>query len=257
MTTISSSPTPAITIAPHNLDAERSVLGAVLLTPVWLNTIALDVGLTGEDFYRPWHGHVFTAMCTLEQAGEPIDHLTVAEVMRGRGQLGDDLEPTAVEQLLSWVPTAAHGVQYAQIVRDHAQLRRLLAATYEIQAMVAARGDSAAQLIDAAEQQIFKLRGDALKASRRRLEDAVDEEIDRLQQAASDGREIPGLATGLPQLDRLLGGLQDGRLYVVAARPSMGKSLFSLQIARHVARSQAGSVLFASLVQRVLSSLYV
>ena len=186
-------------------------------------------------------------MCTLEQAGEPIDHLTVAEVMRGRGQLGDDLEPSAVEQLVSWVPAAAHGVQYAQIVRDHAQLRRLLAATYEIQAMVAARSDSAAALIDTAEQQIFKLRGDALKASRRRLEDAVDEEIDRLQKAASDGREIPGLATGIPPLDRLLGGLQDGRLYVVAARPSMGKSLFSLQIARHVATSQAGSVLFASL----------
>jgi replicative DNA helicase len=104
-----------------------------------------------------------------------------------------------------------------------------------------------AELIDAAEQQIFKLRGDTLRASRRRLEDAVDEEIDRLQHVASDGRQIPGLETGLPQLDRLLGGLQDGRLYVVAARPSMGKSLFSLQIARHVARSQAGSVLFASL----------
>ena len=113
--------------------------------------------------------------------------------------------------------------------------------------MVAERGDSVAALIDAAEQQIFKLRGDALRATRRRLEDAVDEEIDRLQHAASDGRQIPGLETGLPQLDRLLGGLQDGRLYVVAARPSMGKSLFSLQIARHVARSQAGTVLFASL----------
>jgi replicative DNA helicase len=245
--TTTSSPTPAILVPPHNLDAERSVLGAVLLTPVWLSTIALDVGLTGEDFYRPWHGQVFTAMCALDQAGEPIDHLTVAEVMRGRGQLGDDLEPIAVEQLLSWVPAAAHGVQYAQIVRDHAQLRRLLAATYEIQAMVAERGDSVAQLIDAAEQQIFNLRGDALRANRRRLEEAVEEEIDRLQQAASDGREIPGLETGLPQLDRLLGGLQDGRLYVVAARPSMGKSLFSLQIARHVARSQSGSVLFASL----------
>jgi len=157
----------------------------------------VEVGLTGEDFYRPWHGHVFTAMCTLEQADEPIDHLTVAEVMRGRGQPGDDLEPTAVEQLLSWVPAAAHGVQYAQIVRDHAQLRRLLAATYEIQAMVAEPGDSVSELIDAAEQHIFKLRGDALRASRRRIEDAVDEEIDRLQQAASDGRAIPGLETGL------------------------------------------------------------
>jgi replicative DNA helicase len=247
MTITTSSPTTTITVPPHNLDAERSVLGALLLTPVWLSAILHDVGLTSEDFYRPWHGQVFNAICTLEQAGEPIDHLTVAEIMRGRGQLGDDLEPTAVEQLLSWVPAAGHGVQYAQIVRDHAQLRRLLAATYEIQAMVTARGDSAAALIDAAERQIFKLRGDALKASRRRLEEAVEDEIDRLQQAASDGRQIPGLATGLPQLDRLLGGLQDGRLYVVAARPSMGKSLFSLQIARHVARSQSGSVLFASL----------
>jgi replicative DNA helicase len=246
MTTATSPTATTTTVPPHSLDAERSVLGAVLLTPSWLSATVLDVGLTGEDFYRPWHGHVFAAMCALEQAGEPIDHLTVAEVMRGRGQLGDDLEPTAVEQLVSWVPAAAHGVQYAQIVRDHAQLRRLLAATYEIQAMVAERGDSVAELIDAAEQQIFRLRGDALRASRRRLEDAVDEEIDRLQKAASDGREIPGLATGIPPLDRLLGGLQDGRLYVVAARPSMGKSLFSLQIARHVAPS-VGSVLFASL----------
>src|ERR1700744_4068086 len=166
MTTTTSSTAITTTVPPHNLEAERSVLGAVLLTPVWLNTIALDVGLTGEDFYRPWHGDVFTAMCTLEQAGEPIDHLTVAEVMRGHGQLGDDLEPTAVEQLVSWVPAAGHGVQYAQIVRDHAQLRRLLAATYEIQATVAEPGDSVSELIDAAEQQIFKLRGDALHASR-------------------------------------------------------------------------------------------
>jgi replicative DNA helicase len=124
MTTSTKSPTAAVMVPPHNLDAERSVLGAVLLTPSWLSAIVLDVGLTGEDFYRPWHGHVFTAMCALEQAGEPIDHLTIAEVMRGRGQLGDDLEPTAIEQLVSWVPAAGHGVQYAQIVRDHAQLRR-------------------------------------------------------------------------------------------------------------------------------------
>jgi hypothetical protein len=89
MTTTSSSPTSAILAPPHNLEAERSVLGAVLLTPVLLNTIALDVGLTGEDFYRPWHGQVFTAMCTLEQSGEPIDHLTVADVMRARGARRD------------------------------------------------------------------------------------------------------------------------------------------------------------------------
>ena len=237
----------ASAVAPHSLEAERSVLGAILLSPAWLTAITLDVGLTSEDFYRAWHGHAFVAMCTLHEAGEPIDHLTVSEVMRHRGQLGDDLEPGRVEELAAWVPVAGHAVQYGQIVRDHAQVRRLLAATYEIQAMVTDRDDSVSEILDAAERCIFKLRGDALRAHQRRLEDAVSDELDRLHRATLDKREIPGLSTGLRPLDRLLGGLQDGRLYVVAARPSMGKSLLCLQVARHVAASEAGRVLFVSL----------
>jgi replicative DNA helicase len=174
-------------------------------------------------------------MCTLHDAGEPIDHLTVSEVMRHRGHLGDDLEPGRVEELAAWVPAAGHAVRYGQIVRDHAQLRRLLAATYEIQAIVTSCDDSVSEILDAAERRIFKLRRDALRAHQRRLEDAVSDELDRLHQATIDEREIPGLSTGLRPLDRLLGGLQDGRMYVVAARPSMGKSLLCLQVARHVA----------------------
>jgi DnaB-like helicase N terminal domain/DnaB-like helicase C terminal domain len=235
MTTATERRRATVAVAPHNLEAERSVLGAILLSPAWLTGITLDVGLSSEDFYRAWHGHAFAAMCTLHDAGEPIDHLTVSEVMRHRGHLGDDLEPGRVEELAAWVPAAGHAVRYGQIVRDHAQLRRLLAATYEIQAIVTSCDDSVSEILDAAERRIFKLRRDALRAHQRRLEDAVSDELDRLHQATIDEREIPGLSTGLRPLDRLLGGLQDGRMYVVAARPSMGKSLLCLQVARHVA----------------------
>ena len=126
-------------------------------------------------------------------------------------------------------------------------MRRLLTATYEIQAEVFDRRGEADELIDNAERMIFALRADRLQSSQRLLEHAVAEEIERLELAVAEDRELPGLATGLPDLDRLLGGLQDGRLYVVAARPAMGKSLLSLQIARHVATAERQRVLFASL----------
>jgi replicative DNA helicase len=94
---------------------------------------------------------------------------------------------------------------------------------------------------------VFALRAERLTARQNTLEDAVSDELERLEQAAKDERVIPGLATGIAELDRLLGGLQDGRLYVVAARPSMGKSLLALQIARHAALNKHERVLFASL----------
>ena len=235
-------------VPPHNLDAERSVLGALLLDARQLASMQLEVGLTAEDFYREPLGLVFEAMCQLAQLNERVDELTVAAQLERHGLLERVGGAVEVEQLAGWVPAAGHGLQYAQIVREQAQLRRLLTATYEIQASVHARsGDGAEELIDRAEQAIFALRARQLAGRQRLLSAAVEEEIERLERAASDQREIPGLATGLRELDRLLGGLQDGRLYVVAARPAMGKSLLSLQIARHVAAEESQRVLFASL----------
>jgi replicative DNA helicase len=240
--------TPPQTLPPHNVDAERSVLGALLLDSRPLTGMVLEVGLTAEDFYREQFGSVFAAICQLAGADEPIDELTVAAQLERHGVLERVGGAQAVEQLTGWIPAAGHSLQYAQIVREHSQLRRLLTATYEIQASVFNRqGDTGEELIDAAEQTIFALRGRQLANRQRLLGAAVEEEIDRLERAAADQRELPGLSTGLGGLDRLLGGLQDGRLYVVAARPAMGKSLLSLQIARHVATSEAHRVLFASL----------
>jgi len=247
MSTITAAPTSG-TVPPHNLDAERSVLGALLLDARPLTGLLLDVGLTPEDFYRDRHGVIFAAICQLSGANEPVDTLTVAAQLDRAGALERVGGTAGVDELTGWVPAAGHSHQYAQIVREHAQLRRLLNATYEIQASVHTRnGHDAEALIDQAEQAIFALRARQLAGRQRLLSAAVEEEIDRLERAAADQRDLPGLATGLRGLDRLLGGLQDGRLYVVAARPAMGKSLLSLQIARHVATSEAQRVLFASL----------
>jgi replicative DNA helicase len=150
-------------VPPHNLDAERSELGALLLDSRPLTGMVLEVGLTAEDFYREQFDAVFGAICQLAGANEPIDELTVAAQLERHGALERVGGAEAVERLTGWIPAAGHSVQYAQIVREHAQLRRLLTATYEIQASVFSRqGDSGEELIDAAEQTIFALRGRAV-----------------------------------------------------------------------------------------------
>jgi replicative DNA helicase len=234
-------------VPPHNLDGEKSVLGAILLTDRTLHTMVLETGLTEHDFYRERHGLVFAAMRALHTAGEPIDQLTVVDKLTQHGTLEQAGGPEYVDELTGWVPAAGHGVAYANIVRDLALTRTLLTATYEIQAQIAERRSGGEELIEEAERLIFALRATNLGAKQRLLEDAIADEINRLERATRDHRDIPGLATGLPELDNLLGGLQDGRLYVIAARPAIGKSLLTLQIARHAAMTEQQRVLFASL----------
>ena len=235
------------TLPPHNLEAEKSVLGAVLLDERHLYSLAGDEQLRPEHFYREQHGLVFGAMLQLHQQSRKIDHLTVAEQLREGGRLEQVGGPEAIEELAGWVPAAGHAREYGRIVRDNALMRALLTTTYEIQAQIGERRRGGEELIEEAERLIFALRGHDVLARQRLLEHALAEEIARLEQAAKDDREIPGLATGISDLDRLLGGLQDGRLYVVAARPAMGKSLLSLQFARHAAMHEQQRVLFASL----------
>ena len=247
MTTTTNGHRPAATVPPHNLEAEKSVLGAVLLDERHLYALAADEQLRPEHFYREQHGLVFAAMLKLHQRGSRIDQLTVAEALRQDGQLDQVGGEGAVDELAGWVPAAGHAREYGRIVRDNALMRALLRTTYEIQAKIGERRGGGEDLIEDAERLIFALRRDDVLSRQRLLEHAVTEELERLEQASKDDREIPGLATGIRELDRLLGGLQDGRLYVVAARPAMGKSLLSLQFARHAAMHQQQRVLFASL----------
>jgi replicative DNA helicase len=236
-----------VLLPPHNLEAEKSVLGAVLLDERHLYGLVADEQLRPEHFYREQHGAVFAAMLSLHERARRIDHLTVAEALREDAKLEEIGGPAAIDELAGWVPAAGHAREYGRIVRDNALLRALLRATYEIQSQVAERRHGGEELIEEAERLIFALRGHDVLAKQRLLEHAIAEELERLEQAAKDQRDIPGLPTGISDLDRLLGGLQDGRLYVVAARPAMGKSLLALQLARHVAMQERQRVLFASL----------
>jgi replicative DNA helicase len=235
------------TVPPHNLEAEKSVLGAVLLDERHLHALAADEQLRPEHFYREQYGHVFAAMLQLHDSSRRIDHLTVAEALRDGGRLEQVGGPGVIEELTGWVPAAGHAREYGRIVRDNALRRALLRTTYEIQAQVSERRRGGEEIIEEAERLIFALRGQDVLAKQRLLEQALAQELDRLEQASKDDRAIPGLATGIPDLDGLLGGLHDGRLYVLAARPAMGKSLLSLQFARHGAMREGKRVLFASL----------
>ena len=211
----------------------------MLLDERHLYGLVADEQLRPEHFYREQYGFVFAAMLGLQEQSRKIDHLTVAEALRQDGRLEQVGGAGAIDELAGWVPAAGHAREYGRIVRDNALMRALLTATYEIQAQIGERRRGGEELIEEAERLIFALRGRDLLARQRLLEQALAEEIDRLEQAAKDDRDIPGLATGIGDLDRLLGGLQDGRLYVVAARPAMGKSLLSLQFARHAAMRRA------------------
>ena len=247
MSTTTNGHRPAASVPPHNLEAEKSVLGAVLLDERHLYALVADEQLRPEHFYRDQHGLVFAAMLKLHDRASRIDQLTVAEALRQDGQLEQVGGEGAIDELAGWVPAAGHAREYGRIVRDNALMRALLRTTYEIQAQIGGRRGGGEELIEEAERLIFALRRDDVLSKQRLLELAVTEELERLEQAAKDDREIPGLATGIRELDRLLGGLQDGRLYVVAARPAMGKSLLSLQFARHAAMHERQRVLFASL----------
>src|SRR5581483_2252946 len=122
-----------IAVPPHNLEAEKSVLGAVLLDERHLHALLVEEHLRPEHFYREQHGAVFAAMLELYNTDRKIDPLTVSELLRESGKLAEIGGPEAVEELAGWVPAAGHAREYGRIVRETAQLRGLLTATYEIQ----------------------------------------------------------------------------------------------------------------------------
>src|SRR5437764_11020776 len=144
-------PVQSIAVPPHNLEAEKSVLGAVLLDERHLYALLIEEHLRPEHFYREQHGAVFAAMIELHQNDRKIDHLTVGETLRQKGKLEEVGGGGAIDELAGWVPTAGHARDYGRIVRDNARLRALLTTSYEIQSSVPARDATPRDLPDRAE----------------------------------------------------------------------------------------------------------
>jgi len=249
-----------IAVPPHNLEAEKSVLGAVLLDERHLYSLLVEEHLRPEHFYREQHGAVFAAMLELHESDRKIDHLTVAEVLRERGKLEEVGGPAAIEELAGWVPAAGHAREYGRIVRDEAQKRALLTASYEIQASVLGRQAPARDLVERAEQMMLEVAHDDRQKKIRSIADILQEETDKLYRLSVSKTALTGTPSGFKDLDAMTGGFQPGNLVIVAARPSMGKSALVANIAENAVLGGHAVALFSlemsesELAQRFVAS---
>ncbi len=247
-------------VPPHNLEAEKSVLGAVLLDERHLHMLLVEERLRAEHFYREQHATVFEAMLELYNNNRKIDHLTVAEILRQRGKLETVGGPQAIDELAGWVPAAGHARDYARIVRENAQMRALLTTTYEIQASVFSREAPARDLLEQAERRVLEVAHDERTQALRSIGDILHEETDRLHLLSVQKSPLTGTPSGFKDLDDRTGGFQPGNLIVIAARPSMGKSALVANIAENAALESFPVVLFSlemsesELAQRFVAS---
>jgi len=249
-----------IAVAPHNLEAEKSVLGAVLLDERHLYALLVEEHLRPEHFYREQHGAVFAAMLELHESDRKIDHLTVAETLRQRGKLEEVGGAEVIDELAGWVPAAGHAREYGRIVRDTAQMRALLSASYAIQASVLSRDAPARELVERAERSMLEVAHDDRQKKIRSIEDILHDETDKLYRLSISKTPLTGTPSGFKDLDEKTGGFQPGNLIVIAARPSMGKSALVANIAENAVLGGHAVALFSlemsesELAQRFVAS---
>ncbi len=250
----------SIAVPPHNLDAEKSVLGAVLLDERHLHALLVEEQLRPEHFYREQHGAVFGAMLELYEGDSKIDHLTVSERLRHHGKLEEVGGAPAIDELAGWVPAAGHAREYGRIVRDNAKLRALLTASYAIQASVLAREAPARELVEQAERSVLEVATDDRQKKIRSIADILHEETDKLHRLSISKTALTGTTSGFKDLDEKTGGFQPGNLIVLAARPSMGKSALVANFAENAVLAGHPVALFSlemsesELAQRFVAS---
>jgi replicative DNA helicase len=218
---------------PHNLEAERSVLGAILVHNDAFNTAAQVID--GRDFYRDAHRRIFDRMVALNERSEAIDFITLKEELSRGGELDDVGGPAYIASLVDGVPKATNVEYYARIVKEKATLRNLIYAANKILTN-AYEGDQESDLIlDEAESSIFAVADDRLKAGFVVMRDLVNDSFPKIEQLFEHKRLVTGVPTGFVDLDEMTRGFQPGDLVIIAARPSMGKTSLVLNIAQHVA----------------------
>ena len=220
-------------ITPQNLEAEQSLLGALLLDKDAIVRIGDQV--VSEDFYADKHRQVFDAMLDLYRKHEPIDLLSLSNRLQEKGELERIGGRAYLIQLSNTVPTASHVVHYGQIVQKKATLRRLINAASEISGLGYEESEDTERVLDQAEQALFKVSQKFLKASFTAIQDILDGAFERIDELHREKGKLRGIASGYVDLDNLLGGLQKSDLIILAARPSCGKTSLALDIARHAA----------------------
>ena len=244
---------------PHNLDAERSVLGGVLLDNGALFQI-MDV-VREEDFYRPAHQKIYGAQMALSQKSEPIDEITLVAELRAQQTLEMVGGAVYIASLCDRIPTAANIANYARIVREKAILRKLISTATEIATKGYDEADDVDTLLDQAETTIFEIADQREKRGLTAVRDIIKETFKRVEKLYEKRELITGVPTGYDELDKKLAGLQPSDLIILAARPSVGKTALALNMVANASiRHKKGCAVFSlemskeQLVMRMLTS---
>jgi replicative DNA helicase len=244
---------------PNNLDAERSVLGAILLDNNALN--AAIENLRPEDFFLDQHRRVFTQMISLGENQQAIDLVTLTEELHRKGDLEASGGAPYLASLADGMPRVSNVEHYARIVKEKALLRNLIHATHNIQQRAFEGEDGADTILDNAESSIFALAEDRVKAGLVPIKEIVRDNFERLERIAKEGKSITGISTGYGEMDKLLSGFQSSELIILAARPSQGKTALALNLAENIAiRGGEPVAIFSlemskeSLLQRMVAS---
>jgi replicative DNA helicase len=252
-------PASAAPVPPQNLEAEESVLGAMMLSPGAIGAVSevLDAG----DFYRESHAKVYRAALALYAKGEPVDAITLVDELEQRNELEDVGGKGRIHELAALVPATSNAAHYARIVHEMATLRGLIRAGAEIQRLGFERPGETTDLVDRSEQLIFEVAQARVSSEFTHIEALLKESFERITQLYEAGIDITGTPSGFRELDKLTAGFQAGQLIILAARPSMGKSALGLCMAANIAvRSELPVALFtlemskAEVTQRLMCS---
>ena len=230
---------------PQNADAERSVLGAILLDNLQLDTAVAK--LKPEDFFQDGHRRIFHQMIELQEQRQAIDLVTLTERMQRIGELEGAGGAAYLASLVDGVPRISNVEHYARIIKEKSILRGVIHAAAAIQQQALEAEEDAETILDQAESKIFQLAEDRIRAGLIGMGDLVSDNYDRISQLFDEGKRITGVSTGYHQLDDLTSGLQPSELVVLAARPSVGKTAFALNLAMNVAMRENKTVAVFSL----------
>jgi replicative DNA helicase len=245
-------------VPPHDLDAERAVIGAMLVSEAAVSVVGET--LAAEDFYSETHRVLYGAMMRLYSRGEPIDQLTLSDELRSVGEFDRIGGRQYVFRLVESVPTAANAARYAEIVRGKALLRAVIDAGSRIQQEAFSEPDDVTQALDAAEQLIYGVSNRQLKDHLAPVSELAPSALEMIQRLYEQDGEVTGVESGFEDLDRLTTGFHKSDLVVLAARPAMGKTAMALNTIWHAAGDKGLPVAIFSLemskeqlVQRLIS----
>ena len=250
----------AIRIPPHNLEAEMSILGGLMVDPYAFDQASSI--LTEEDFYKIAHRKIYAAISELYAKSQPIDIITVSNLLTDKKDIDAIGGPTYLAEVMNATPTAAHIETYAKIVHEKALMRKLIHMSSEIiEKSFSESYENVEAFLDEVEGQIFNITEKKKTQGLVGAAELIKDSMNRLTELFERKSEFTGVASGFTQLDKMTSGFQPGEMTIIAARPSMGKTAFSLNIAQHVILREKKSLAYFSvemgkeqLMMRMLAS---